>query len=456
MAVGGIIRAGKKILGQADQVAKQETSVLDDILDSFPEFAPEAKAAKTAEKDELDKILDTLDQEDQFIEQAKQGSALDDELDLILEEIDLGLPEAPLGGDAFPLLDLSDIMDVEIAKSNIISLTDANPDLVANSIGSEWAIKLNNMLTMDFISQSDAKDFVSYIQKGESLEDFTPAETAAWEKVTDLLDTTPTSGVSSNTSLQPIDMIITPDNPNSPFSFDEMLSDKAYTPEWVFDLDTLDQNALTMMSHIRGGRFAEKGAELKQHAEAMSLSAVNRMYPNFDEIKDMSEFDLTAINFYTRSGDEPMNAALRSDNVQPGSDLEGAIKATSNALDKLPSWSPDDGMLYRRVNDARVRELFQNMEVGQEYTEKAFTSTTRQELFDIEKGEFTNVWGNRLMFVIKPKQGGNGKAIEQLSEFLSESEVLFKPRSSFRIVHKQEVPKTADANEGTVVFVEEI
>ena len=60
-----------------------------------------------------------------------------------------------------------------------------------------------------------------------------------------------------------------------------------------------------------------------------------------------------------------------------------------------------------------------------------------------------------LVFVVRPKEGGNGKAMEGLSEFQHENEVLFKPGSRFRLVRRETVPES-EGWKRTVVFIEEL
>jgi len=491
MPIGGIIKGARKI-GQA-AVKEADTPVLDDILNDFKvepkpkesdlldEIMAELEApgndvgfkpGPTPEEAKADDLLDEiLDEGNPFagLEEAvakdvpASKKALldeDDPLDALLKELEAEEAKADKAG----FLDMGDPADEKIAKSNLLSKftdfegKDLDKDAINILIGSEWAVKMHNMEVMGLMSKSELQDVINHMTKEASFDGVpTTEEMATWDKFTDLIEEVPS--VIGSTKIEDIDidkLTIGNHNQDSPIHFDDMFTDRPDAPDWIFNKDEETQAAIAMMSHVRGIRFP-------QIQDEIATRYVNRkgvLYPPRDTFLLMEPQDVMSINFYTRAGDGIMNHALRTDAVEPGSGVDTAIKMTSEALDRLPSWNPEDGLLYRRVNDTQVRALFSEMPVGQEYTEKAFMSSTRDRIIDLDdmtptKGPYVP----DVVFVIKPKKDGNGKPIELLSEFQAEDEVLFKPRSQFKIMHKEEVqrdPESPNAGTSSVIFIEEL
>jgi hypothetical protein len=244
-------------------------------------------------------------------------------------------------------------------------------------------------------------------------------------------------------------------------------NDFASVPEIIEDVKRIpkqegDASALAVIGQVRGtGIYSPKSIarRLKKNYDPESL--LSSQYPPLNTALNLDPMDHIAINFYTKNGDEIMNEALRNpDKLLEGSGVDNAIKATQRALDELPPWTPEDGFLYRRVNDRKVARLYEEMEIGQEYTEMAFKSTTREPI-DLEKQDQLT----RLTIITVPKStGSNARGIEGLSEYPgSEQEVMFKHGTSFRVVDKEVLDVTIDmfgGKKGTerkvIVFVEEI
>jgi hypothetical protein len=133
----------------------------------------------------------------------------------------------------------------------------------------------------------------------------------------------------------------------------------------------------------------------------------------------------------------------------------------------MPSWNPlegvpgNDGYLYRRINGDAVKALYTELDVGTEFMEKAFVSTTRDSLIDLHTGELKfQGTPDDIYFVIKPKdKGSRAHGIEGISDFgRSEGEVLYEHSTSFRIAAKRMDKHDTHNGEKDVItlFLEEI
>lgn len=251
---------------------------------------------------------------------------------------------------------------------------------------------------------------------------------------------------------------ITENTPNSPTTLEDIANEGFFSdarPLWIDSLDERASKGIGVMAHIRGSKFLVHKEKLI-HDNYVDPPLEPAKYPPIDVALQMEPKDFLAINFYTHSGDGPMNAALRTDKVDPDTDLGIAIEMTQNALDKVPSWNVNDGHLYRRINDINIKTIFDQMEIGEVYKEKGFTSTTREPMINAETGEAIEGRSPaRLNYVILPKENGNGKPIEGLSNWsAAEQEVLFKHGTEFKLVARKTI-KNAFDEDVTVVFVEE-
>jgi hypothetical protein len=163
-------------------------------------------------------------------------------------------------------------------------------------------------------------------------------------------------------------------------------------------------------------------------------------FPSKAIVDSMTNEELAAINFYTRRGDRAVNPTLRSGNDIPENSSKGiAIRQVNEALDKLP---PYDGEAVYRYVMSPDPDTSPKYEVGDRLEEKAFLSTTKNRIYsETKKAGIAEGAHSRLLFVISPKsQGSNARAIEGLSEYMAESEVLFKTNTKFVVVYKREVP----------------
>ena len=253
--------------------------------------------------------------------------------------------------------------------------------------------------------------------------------------------------------------IISVDNQNSPERFQQILDDIAFKDDQEPILrqlnvrDEADEQTLGLAMHIRGTGMIDRMDRIFDQSYSSDITPLRAEYPPREVAEATHPVEAIAINLYTKNGDEAINTALREKAVEPGSDLSATIQSLQNGLDKLPSWEPETGVLYRQVGDPNVRELYEAMPVGQVFTERAFTSTSRTALdFDMP--------GRNLNFVIMAKENGNGKPIEGFSEFTDEREILFKHGTEFKIVSKQVKKEVDDFGRTTtdrlIIFLEEL
>jgi len=324
-----------------------------------------------------------------------------------------------------------------------------------DTIGGDWAGQLFKLHEAEIIDDTITQDFLTAtlkVQKAE-MDTLTDEQAAIFDKVTDYfdigVDSVITSGVSDTAEL-----VLDMNRPNSPSTVEDFIRNAVSSQqedfrEMVRHMSDDEQRGLAAMTFIRGGHdFLTAPANIRRKGRD------TYQWPSEDAMANLTDYDLAALNFYTQRGDKVMNEALRKGADLEGTDLGEAMKGTIQALDRLPSWDLEDSpVLYRRVNDTNVRLLFENMEIGQEYSEKAFMSTTHKKVLKDPEDPKTAM--DSLVYVIKPKENGNGKAIELTSEFEHENEVLFKPGSKFRLVRRESVPES-EGWKRTVVFIEEI
>ncbi len=146
--------------------------------------------------------------------------------------------------------------------------------------------------------------------------------------------------------------------------------------------------------------------------------AVHDRYPDLSASGALGIYDYT-----TDEGFTTMNAAARSPgSVSPG-DLAAAqerIAATDEGLSQLPTRA---GTTYRGADLPGF--LLQDYRVGNTVSDPAFTSTSASEV--VAHGFRDN--GNAFIEV----RGETGRAIEQLSRFGTEGEVLYPRVTSFHV-----------------------
>jgi hypothetical protein len=340
--------------------------------------------------------------------------------------------------------------EIELAQKFLFDIDDVN-----EHVGEDWAESINLISNAEYLPVSTISSGTEAIIKNSKGIELTPFEQADFDALTEAIEKVDLNIKGIIDEEIDLDaMVITENSPNAPFDLEKTLG--LETPDYVDSLNGNQLAALKTMTHIRGRKFPEVMNKLRQDHYVGVPEGLVAQFPKRDEFLQMNEFDVAAVNFYTRSGDGPMNAALRQDKYDPNTDLGAAIDATQDALDRMPSWDPSEGFLYRRINDENLKDLFDQMEDGAEFTEKGFTSATRNEVINLATGKAKEAEIlAKLNFVIKPKKGGNGKAIEGLSEFLSEQEVLFKHGTKFKLITRSETENSWGENV-SIIFLEEL
>lgn len=264
-------------------------------------------------------------------------------------------------------------------------------------------------------------------------------------------------------------MEITPDRPNLPEGrdFDTLIGTAG--PDWVYDRDPQDLEALALMTHIRGPYFPHVMDDIVEKNYSDIQVEGFEPFISKAELEAMDPMDVLSINFYTRNGDGPMNEALRDGKYDPNTSLGKAIDATQTALQRLPSYKPrkvEEQVVHRVIRGMEVNQIFGDMKVGDTFVEKAFTSTSLKPSFGVKDGEYDFHLGKEgVFFVIRPKHtGSKAHSIEDLSDFkAAEREVLFEHGTEFKVVGRDHVQseelmyggKTVPAD-AYILYVEEI
>ena len=254
---------------------------------------------------------------------------------------------------------------------------------------------------------------------------------------------------------------ITPDRPNLPegSTFDTLIGSSG--PEWVYERPVEELEALSLMTFVRGPYFPHIAKDLG--IKNYSGPVIEGFEPLISkaEFDAMDPLDISAINFYTKAGDSPMNEALREGKYDPDTALGKAIDATQTALQRLPSYKPrkvEEQVVHRVIRGREVNSIFGEMQVGETFKEDAFMSTSIKPNFSKSPdGEYKfNVGGEGVFFVIRPKHtGSRAHAIEDLSEFkTAEREVLFEHGTEFKIVERDHIESEATTFGGKTIPVD--
>lgn len=133
------------------------------------------------------------------------------------------------------------------------------------------------------------------------------------------------------------------------------------------------------------------------------------------------EHESLSINKYTGSFYDQINTYLRN-GKKPSDELYNSyINIASKGLNKLKSF---EGDVYRGsgLNEAAFNTYVKALNNGKPVIEKAFFSTSK---------DITKKFDKNTIYKIKSK---TGKLVEELSEYQSEQEVLFKPNTKFKII----------------------
>jgi hypothetical protein len=159
------------------------------------------------------------------------------------------------------------------------------------------------------------------------------------------------------------------------------------------------------------------------------------------KLGSLSDEEVAAINFYTRSAYKALNQRLRH-NLSPMQitreeiDVFSATNLLDDALAKLPAF---EGVVYRGT--FLPYSIRANMQPGTIFSDHAFMSTSAIE---------DRVFGGNVNFIITSR---SGRKIVDFSDYPAEAEVLFP--AGTRFIVKNVVPNPADRNV-LIVKMEEI
>jgi hypothetical protein len=168
--------------------------------------------------------------------------------------------------------------------------------------------------------------------------------------------------------------------------------------------------------------FKEFFGEVRYKEYAEEIERLKLKQP---ELKNIPTEDLVAVRGYTSSDYAEINRALRSGDPAELKRLDAYIKAAESGLNQLPSYR---GEVFRGTD--LPPEVASKYKAGEVVTEDAFTSTS---------AEFGREFSGNTQFIIESQ---NGKRIDYLSEFPSETEVLFAPNSQFKVLEVEVDPST--------------
>ena len=153
-------------------------------------------------------------------------------------------------------------------------------------------------------------------------------------------------------------------------------------------------------------------------------------YPSTNNPHNLSKAEMYSLSEYSSFTYYEVNEMLRgmpkSKEVQES--IQDEINAIRSGLNKMPS--TDSPKVYRGIrgsDDVKFAKIYDQYEVGKEFTEPSFLSTSREDL----KG-----FGNKFRYEIIPKVKSQGKNIDEYSNISSEKEVLFPPNTSFKVIEK--------------------
>jgi hypothetical protein len=206
------------------------------------------------------------------------------------------------------------------------------------------------------------------------------------------------------------------------------------------------------------GLIIVKSPEDKAVFDAMHMvrGTFNRLSKSVQEERfngrklGLNDMDIAAINFYTHTGDGWQNWRLRypeewkkrhpEEYEYEQEQLDLIVKRTNEALDKLPDHFD---VVYRSTSiyGMEAENLADMYRVGDVLPEMAYTSTSLKER------------SGGIEYVVLSK---TGKLIRKISEYKTEEEVLFRPGTQFRVIHKEVVGQNSKGNDKSVIYLEEI
>lgn len=140
---------------------------------------------------------------------------------------------------------------------------------------------------------------------------------------------------------------------------------------------------------------------------------------------------LGMIQYYTLQGSYIMNQYLRNNTIYKDKNifLENLISPMWNLIKESPEFDKNY-TLYRFIKND---DFLRNLKIGETFTEKGFMSTTRNPFYGSEDYDF----GTILIKVNIPKNiNGVALCLETISHFPEEQEILFPPKSNFKLIKK--------------------
>lgn len=149
------------------------------------------------------------------------------------------------------------------------------------------------------------------------------------------------------------------------------------------------------------------------------------------KIHILNNKSLGILQFYTLQGSSMMNRYLRG-NIgykQENIFLESLIKPVWNLILTSPDFDKEY-TLYRFIGND---DFLNNIKIGDVYTENGFMSTTRDPFYKPETYNF----GFILIKINIPKNTrGIALCVETVSHFPEEQEIIFPPKSKFKLINK--------------------
>lgn len=137
------------------------------------------------------------------------------------------------------------------------------------------------------------------------------------------------------------------------------------------------------------------------------------------------------IQYYTIQGSSIINNYLRdfTEYKYKNAVLEDQIDSMWKLIKKAPEFD-NSYTLYRFIS---TNKFLKELQIGEEYIEKGFMSTTRNPFYKMDGYDF----GTVLMKIKIPKnKSGVALCVESYSHFPNEEEVLFPPYSHFKLIQK--------------------
>ncbi|MDO4763847.1 MAG: ADP-ribosyltransferase [Flavobacteriaceae bacterium] len=141
--------------------------------------------------------------------------------------------------------------------------------------------------------------------------------------------------------------------------------------------------------------------------------------------KKIRPAEALSMNEYTGSFYRKINPYLRGGRIPPNTDFDKCIKVINSGLDKLKTYK---GMVFRGadLSPEAINDYKKALETGKTIIEKYYFSTSSEEEKSFTKNTKYRVLSKR------------GKMIEEISQFSSEKEVLFKEGSKFKVKNIKE------------------